>query len=66
MNVDEQKLIEHVVQQRWYGAKSRDVTHATIVDTVELRTTEPRFALSLAELRYDTGAHDIYQMLSPE
>ena len=66
MKVDEQKLIEHVVQQRWYGAKSRDVTHATIVDTVELRTTEPRFALSLAELRYDTGAHDIYQMLSPE
>jgi trehalose synthase-fused probable maltokinase len=66
MNVDEQKLIEHVVQQRWYGAKSREVARATIIDAVELRSAEPRYALSLAELRYDTGAHDIYQLLTPE
>jgi trehalose synthase-fused probable maltokinase len=66
MNWDERELIGHVVQQRWYGAKSRDVAHASIVDSVELRTADPQYALALAELRYDTGAHDIYQLLLPE
>jgi maltokinase len=66
MSWEEPQLIEHVVRQRWYGAKSRDVAHAQIVDEVTLRTAEPRYALCLAELRYDTGAHDIYQLLYPE
>ena len=34
-----------------------------MLDTVILRTTEPQFALALVEMRYDTGAHDIYQLL---
>jgi maltokinase len=66
MNWDERELIGHVVQQRWYGAKSREVSHASILDSVELRTADPQYALALAELRYDTGAHDIYQLLLPE
>ncbi|MDE3189436.1 MAG: phosphotransferase [Acidobacteriota bacterium] len=66
MSWEESQLIEHIVAQRWYGSKSRDVAHARIVDSVELRSAEPRFALCLAELRYDTGAHDIYQLLHPE
>ncbi len=63
MRFDEQALIDHVTQQRWYGAKSRDVAHAQVVDSVVLRTAEPQFALALVEMRYDTGAHDIYQLL---
>ena len=61
--IDEQALIEYVTQQRWYGAKSRAVGHAQVLDSVVLRTTEPQFALALVEMRYDTGAHDIYQLL---
>jgi maltokinase len=64
--IDESELIEHVKHQRWYGAKSRDVAHAQVVDSVALRTADPQYALALAELRYDTGAHDIYQLLFPE
>ena len=63
MKFDERALIEHVTKQRWYGAKSRAVSHSELVDTVVLRTTEPQFALALVELRYETGAHDIYQLL---
>ncbi|MGH2934252.1 MAG: phosphotransferase, partial [Gaiellaceae bacterium] len=63
MRFDEQALIEHVTRQRWYGAKSRDVAHAQVVDSVVLRTAEPQFALALVEMRYDTGAHDVYQLL---
>ena len=63
MTFDEQALIEYVTQQRWYGAKSRAVAHSQVLDAVVLRTTEPQFALALVEMRYDTGAHDIYQLL---
>jgi maltokinase len=61
--LDEQHLIDYVTQQRWYGAKSRSVSHSEVLESVVLRTTEPQFALALVEMRYDTGAHDIYQLL---
>jgi maltokinase len=60
---NEQAVIDHVVRQRWYGAKSREVAHANVLDSVVLRTAEPQFALAIVEMRYDTGAHDIYQLL---
>ena len=63
MAFDEQALIEYVTKQRWYGAKSRAVAHSQVLDSVVLRTTDPQFALALVEMRYDTGAHDIYQLL---
>src|SRR5438874_2367734 len=61
--VDEQTLIGHVTKQRWYGAKSRSVSHSQVLDSIVLRTAEPQFALALVEMRYETGAHDIYQLL---
>jgi maltokinase len=63
MTLDEARLVDYVTQQRWYGAKSRNVAHAGVLDSVVLRTTEPQFALALVEMVYDTGAHDIYQVL---
>jgi maltokinase len=63
MTFDEQAVIEYVTKQRWYGAKSRSVAHSQVLDAVELRTTEPRFTLELVEMRYETGAHDIYQLV---
>ena len=61
--MDERALIEYVTQQRWYGAKSRTVSHSEVLDTVTIRQAEPQLALALVEMRYDTGAHDIYQLL---
>jgi len=63
MSFDERALIEHVMQQRWYGAKSRGVAHAQVLDSAVLRTQEPQLALALVEMRYETGAHDLYQLL---
>src|SRR5204863_3761682 len=60
---DEQALIAYVTEQRWYGAKSRSVSHSQVLDSIVLRTAEPQFALALVEMRYETGAHDIYQLL---
>jgi len=61
--LDEQALIDYVTHQRWYGAKSRTVMHARVLDSVVLRTAEPQFALALVELGYETGVHDVYQLL---
>jgi maltokinase len=63
VSFDEHALIEYVTRQRWYGAKSRAVSHSQVLDSVVLRTTDPQFALALVEMRYDTGAHDNYQLL---
>jgi maltokinase len=63
MSLDERTLIDWVTQQRWFGAKSRPVAHAQALDTIVLRTAEPQFGIALVEIRYETGAHDIYQLL---
>ena len=63
MSLDERALIEYVTQQRWYGAKSRGVVHAQVLDSAVLRTQEPQLVLALVEVRYETGAHDLYQLL---
>jgi maltokinase len=57
------ELIDYVTRQRWYGAKTRAVSHSEVLETVPIRTTEPELTLALVEMRYDTGAHDIYQLL---
>src|SRR2546430_1472731 len=61
--MDEQSLIEYVTRQRWYGAKSRTVSHSEVLDTVTIRQAESQLSLALVEMRFDTGAHDIYQLL---
>src|SRR3954453_19783388 len=61
--MDERDLIEYVTRQRWYGAKSRTVSHSDIPDTVTIRQAEPQLSLALVEMRFDTGAHEIYQLL---
>jgi len=66
MAAHEQAVIDFVTRQRWYGAKSRAVAHSEVLESVDLRTTTPRFTLELVELRYETGAHDIYQLVHGE
>src|SRR5436853_109145 len=47
---DEQSLIDFVTEQRWFGSKTRTVAHGTVVDSVSLRTDEPRLDLQLVEI----------------
>jgi predicted trehalose synthase len=61
--MDERTLIEYVTQQRWYGSKSRAVSHSEVLDTVTIRQAEPQLTLALVEMRFDTGVHEIYQLL---
>jgi maltokinase len=63
LRVDEAALIEHIREQRWFGAKTRELVGATVVDVVTLRELDPRLYLVLVELRYPEGTHDLYQLL---
>jgi trehalose synthase-fused probable maltokinase len=63
MSFDERALVEYVTRQRWYGAKSRGVMHSKVLESVVVRPTDPRCSLALVEMRYETGVHDIYQLL---
>jgi maltokinase len=60
----EQQLIDFVTSQRWFGSKTRDVTHSAIVDRATLREEVPRLELLIVETRFDTGTHETYQLLA--
>jgi maltokinase len=63
LHIDESALVEHVREQRWFGAKSRELVGATVLDVATLREIDPPLYLVLAELRYPEGTHDLYQLL---
>jgi maltokinase len=61
--MSEEGVIEFITSQRWFGSKTRHVSHATVVDRAELRSTPPSLELQLVEVRFDTGTHETYQLL---
>src|SRR3954447_9953915 len=60
--IDDDSLVPYLQQQRWYGAHSRDVHGASVVDTVPL-VDDASMCISLVELHFDAGTHDLYQLL---
>jgi trehalose synthase-fused probable maltokinase len=62
--VSEQDVIDFVTSQRWFGSKTRHVSHAHIVDRATLRDADPTLELQLVEIRFDTGTHETYQLLT--
>jgi maltokinase len=63
-HVSEQGVIDFVTSQRWFGSKTRHVTHAHVVDRATLRDADPALELQLVEIRFDTGTHETYQLLT--
>jgi trehalose synthase-fused probable maltokinase len=64
--MSEHDVIEFVRAQRWFGSKTRHVSHATVVDRATLREAEPSLQLELVEIRFDTGTHETYQLLTDD
>jgi trehalose synthase-fused probable maltokinase len=58
---DDTSLIEFITSQRWYGSKTREVGSATVIDRAKLRD---RLELQLVEVRFETGTHETYQLLT--
>ncbi len=53
-------LGEWMRAQRWFGAKAADLTHFGVVESVPL---EGALKLELVEARFNSGVHDLYQLL---
>jgi trehalose synthase-fused probable maltokinase len=62
--MSEQDIIDFVTSQRWFASKTRHVSHASVVDHATLRDADPPLELQLIEIRFDTGTHETYQLLS--
>ncbi len=60
-SLDEESLRDWVQQQRWYASKSRSVSGLEIVEAVTLSDDPPLF-LALAQTRFATGTHELYQL----
>jgi maltokinase len=54
-------LVDFITAQRWYGSKTRAVTAASVIDSAALRGG---LQLQLVEVRFDTGTHETYQLLT--
>jgi maltokinase len=64
--MDERQVIDFITGQRWYGSKTRDVVHASVVDRARLVEGDPGLELLLVEVRFDTGTHETYQLVVDE
>jgi maltokinase len=60
--IDDDVLVPYLQQQRWYGAHSRDVLSAGVVDEV-LLCDDGSLRVALVDVHFDTGVHDLYQLL---
>lgn len=58
----ERRLLDFVESRRWFGQKNEEVTHAHVLDTATLRN-DPLLALAIAEIRFQPGTHELYQLL---
>jgi trehalose synthase-fused probable maltokinase len=51
-----------IAVQRWYASKSRSIAGIEIVENIILRE-DPLLLLTLAQTRFATGTHELYQLL---
>jgi maltokinase len=58
----EEDLRPFMLEQRWFGSKSREVAHVTVADSTPVREDEPALALALVEVRFHPGTHELYHV----
>src|SRR5215207_8332894 len=60
--LDEERLREWFIDQRWFGSKAREVAHLNVLEAIALRDASPQLVLALIEARFPSGTHEIYQV----
>ena len=62
LSIEENDLRDFLVRQRWFGAKSRELSHARVVAAPIVREEEPALALALVEIRFHESTHELYHV----
>jgi maltokinase len=57
----EDALREFVLQQRWFGSKSKEVAHFRLLETIPV-TEQPLLGLGILEVEFLPGTHELYQL----
>ena len=60
--LDEERLREWFVQQRWFGSKAQEVSQLNVLEGFRLRDEMPQLVLALIEARFPSGTHEVYQV----
>ena len=60
--LDENRLAEFMLGQRWFGEKAREIAWSRVIQAVPARTEEPLLVVALVEVRFHPGTHVIYQL----
>lgn len=60
--IDLEALAEWLVERRWFGAKSREVTQVGVIDMPLLDPEPPPLRIALVEVHFGTGTREIYQV----
>jgi predicted trehalose synthase len=60
--MNEQELIVYITSRRWFGAKTREVTQAQLIDEAVLHAGEKEYGIGLVEVRFGEGTHETYQL----
>jgi trehalose synthase-fused probable maltokinase len=58
----EEALASWVSAQRWFSSKQREVHEFRVLDLVPLRSADPVVAIAIAEARFGSGRHEVYQV----
>ncbi|HTU31669.1 MAG TPA: hypothetical protein VMF07_19915 [Solirubrobacteraceae bacterium] len=59
--IDPEQVAAWVQDQRWYASKSRGISALEIEEDVEI-SSDPPLQVLLAQARFATGAHELYQL----
>jgi predicted trehalose synthase len=60
--LDRELLQAWIVEQRWFGSKSREVSQTELAEVIPLRTDAPQLVIALVEARFGEGTHETYQL----
>jgi maltokinase len=60
--LDEERLREWFIEQRWFGSKAQEVSHLNVLEAFMLRDESPQLVLTLIEARFPSGTHEVYQV----
>ena len=55
-------LEDWIVRQRWFASKAREIAAMNVLTRVQL-SDAPELALELVEARFQSGMHELYQLL---
>src|SRR5579871_4270482 len=61
--VDRDRLLEWLRDQRWFASKTRSLVG---IDILEEGALNDRLTLTLAQVSFSTGGHELYQILLAE